>query len=87
MSRVGLRPDAGTGELYLDEHGPSLRALYDVADRGRSRVMHSSGQSGLPFSALYRSFVAPWSEVRYVPLWPAAEAAAQGGTLLVRPLK
>lgn len=28
VSRVGLRPDSTTGELYLDEHGPSYRGLY-----------------------------------------------------------
>lgn len=79
VSRVGLRPDATTGELYLDEHGPSLRALYDVAEPGNSRVMHSTGQSGIVFSPLYRSFVAPWAAVRYVPLW----APEGGGELLV----
>ncbi len=67
--RVGLRPDSSTGELYLDEHGPSMRALYDLKDSAQSRVMHSSGQSGLPWSALYRRFVEPWRQVRYVPLW------------------
>uniref|UniRef100_UPI00179B5D89 penicillin acylase family protein n=1 Tax=Methylibium sp. TaxID=2067992 RepID=UPI00179B5D89 len=36
VSRVGLRPDAVTGELYLDEHGPGLRALYDLGDRAKS---------------------------------------------------
>ncbi len=75
VSRVGLRPDATTGELYLNEHGPSLRALYDVAEPANSRVMHSTGQSGILFSPLYRSFVAPWTAVRYVPLWPQGEAA------------
>jgi penicillin amidase len=77
VSRVGLRPDASTGELYLDEHGPSLRALYDLADPLQSRVMHSTGQSGIVFSPLYRSFLAPWQRVRYVPLWPAANAASE----------
>ncbi len=85
VSRVGLRPDATTGELYLDEHGPSLRALYDVADPARSRVMHSTGQSGIVFSPLYRNFVQPWRQVRYLPLWPTAEAAAAAEVLLVRP--
>jgi penicillin amidase len=31
--------------------------------------MHSSGQSGIVFSPLYRSFVAPWEGVDHVPLW------------------
>ncbi len=71
VSRVAMRPDAATGELYLDEHGPSLRALYDLGDPAKSRVMHSSGQSGNVFSPLYRSFVKPWAAVEYVPLWGA----------------
>ena len=75
VSRVSLKHDPVTGELYLDEHGPSLRALYDVLDRSQSRVMHSTGQSGIVFSPLYRSFVAPWRDVRYVPLFPRGGAA------------
>ena len=82
VSRVGLKPDASTGELYLDEHGPSLRALYDLADPAQSRVMHSSGQSGIVWSPLYRNFVAPWTQVRYVPLWSQGEA---GSVLVVQP--
>ncbi len=53
VSRVNLRPDGTTGELYLDEHGPSLRALYDLGDPSQSRIMHSSGQSGIVFSPLW----------------------------------
>lgn len=74
VSRVGLTPDATTGELYLDEHGPSLRALYDLQDPARSRFMHSSGQSGLVFSSWYGSFLRPWTEGGYVPLWNAEPA-------------
>jgi penicillin amidase len=69
VSRVGLRPDAVTGELFLAEHGPSLRALYDLSNPQRSRFMHSSGQSGLVFSGHYRSFVDPWARVEYLPVW------------------
>ncbi len=69
VSRVSLRPLARTGELYLDEHGPSLRALYDLGDAAKSKIMHSSGQSGIAFSPLFRSFVEPWARVEYVPLW------------------
>ncbi|MBA2723715.1 MAG: penicillin acylase family protein, partial [Methylibium sp.] len=69
VSRVGLRPDAVTGELYLDEHGPGLRALYDLGDRAKSRFIHSSGQSGLAFSGHYRSFVERWAGGEYLPVW------------------
>jgi penicillin amidase len=81
VGQVSLRPDPTTGELYLDEHGPSLRALYDLGDPSRSRVMHSTGQSGIPFSAHYRDFVQPWSQVEYVPLWSAAAVS----TLVLKP--
>lgn len=82
VSRVGLRPDPTTGELYLDEHGPSLRAVYDLADRSKSGVMHSSGQSGIPWSPQYRDFLPQWAAVKYVPLWPKDAPAA---TLTIRP--
>ncbi|MEO7007897.1 MAG: penicillin acylase family protein [Caldimonas sp.] len=82
-ARVNLRPDSTTGELYLDEHGPSLRALYDLGDPAQSRVMHSTGQSGNVFSAQYRDFVAPWTRVEYVPLWRAPAVA----TLVLQPSK
>lgn len=84
VSRVGLRPDSTTGELFLDEHGPSLRAIYDVGDRSNSVVMHSTGQGGLPFLASYRSFVDAWASGQAVALWPQADAAV-GGSLLIRP--
>lgn len=69
VSRVGLKPDATTGELYLDEHGPSMRALYDLGDPAKSRFIFSSGQSGLPFSPHYRDFLEPWRRVEDLPLW------------------
>lgn len=72
VSRVALKPDATTGELYLDEHGPSLRAIYDLGDPSQSRFMHSTGQSGLFFSPLYRSFVDRWARVEDVPVWGGA---------------
>lgn len=86
VSRVGLKADATTGEYYLDEHGPSLRGLYDLADRSRSRIIHSTGQSGIPWSPQYRSFAEVWRGVGYVPLFPAAGGAGWQ-TLVVTPAK
>ena len=82
VGRVSLRPDATTGEHYLDEHGPSMRALYDLGDPTQSRVMLSTGQSGIVLSPLYRRFVKPWAEVGYRPLWSSAPAV---GTLHLLP--
>ncbi|WOB10486.1 penicillin acylase family protein [Piscinibacter gummiphilus] len=74
VSRVSQKPDATTGELYLDEHGPSFRAVYDLADPGKSRFMHSTGQSGIVFSPQYRSFMDRWREVQGVPVWASEPA-------------
>jgi penicillin G amidase len=74
VSRVNIVPDKHTGELYLAEHAPSLRAIYDLGDPVRSRIMQSSGQSGLPFAAAYRNFVGRWVKVEDVPLWGGAAA-------------
>ena len=65
----GCDPTRPPARLYLDEHGAGLRALYDLADPRRSRIMLSSGQSGLAFSGQYRNFLQPWSRVEFVPLW------------------
>ncbi len=76
VAQVALRPDPTTGEYYLDNHGPSLRAIYDLADRSKSSFMHSTGQSGIPWSPHYRDFVAPWAAVQYLPLWTQATPVA-----------
>ena len=73
-ARVAYKADATTGERYLLEHGPSLRAIYDVADLSQSRFMHSSGQSGLFWSPHYRDFVEPWVRIEYVPVWGVKDA-------------
>lgn len=81
-SRVVLREAAAGGDLYWTDHGPSLRAIYDLADAARSRFMHSTGQSGIVFSPWYGDFAAPWAQVRYVPLWSAEPPAH---TLVLQP--
>ena len=70
VGRVRLRPD-WAGDLYTNDHGPGLRALYDLGDPARSRVMISTGQSGLPWSRHYNDLLAPWLRVDYLPLWSA----------------
>ncbi len=77
VSRVNLRPDKLSGDLFHSDHGPSLRALYDLGDPQQSRVMSSTGQSGNVFSGAYRSFLKPWAAVQYVPLWPRPGDAAE----------
>ncbi len=81
VARVNYKADATTGERYLNEHGPSLRALYDLGDVSQSKFMHSTGQSGLFWDVHYRDFVEPWTRVEYIPVW--ASAAPQQ-TLVIR---
>ena len=85
VSRVSLKADASTAEFYLSEHGPSLRGLYDLADASQSRVMHSTGQSGIPWSPLFRRFSGPWVKGESVPLWPAAGGEVK--TLVITPAR
>ena len=85
VSRVVLQPDATTGELFLSDHAPSMRAIYDLGDLSQSRFMHSTGQSGLPMSRYFRNFVQPWAQVQYVPVWPAAQPSVPPQVLTLRP--
>jgi penicillin amidase len=82
--RVGLGGPAA--QRYRSTHGPSLKAVYDVADRTRSRFIHSSGQSGLPWRSQYGGWLHDWAQGKGVPVWPANEPeSAEAGLLTIRP--
>jgi penicillin G amidase len=81
-TQVGLRRDARTGAQYHVAHSASLRAVYDLADRSKSGVVHSSGQSGNVFSPRYRNFLGPWARGELLPLWPQG---APESVLVVKP--
>lgn len=74
VSRVNLRPD-WAGALYTDDHGPSLRTLMDVGTPTQSRMVQSTGQSGLPWRATYRDLLPMWRDGRYLPMWPTSPPA------------
>ena len=61
-------------EPFVSTHGPSLRAIYDLADLDRSLFIHSSGQSGNVLSPLYRNFEARWRSGEYVTIPTRREA-------------
>jgi len=82
--RVGLGGPAD--QRYRSTHGPSLKAVYDLADRNRSRFIHSSGQSGLPWRTNYGGWLRDWAQGRGVPVWAASEAMGrEQGALTIRP--
>ena len=67
---VGRNNPWNPADPFTNRWAASLRAIYDVVDLRQSRFIHSTGQSGIVFSPLYRSFVEPWRAVHYVPVWP-----------------
>lgn len=65
---VGRHMIYNEAEPFVNRHAASLRALYDFANLENSRFMHSTGQSGIVFSPLYRSFSERWAAVQYIPM-------------------
>jgi len=56
---------------------PAMRMVIDLADLTRSVGIHSTGQSGHPFSQLYDSMIADWQAIRAYPmLWTREEIEA-----------
>ena len=53
---------------FASTHGPSLRAIYDLADLDGSLFIHSTGQSGNVLSPLYDSFEERWRNGEYVTI-------------------
>lgn len=84
---VGRNSLVNETEPFAARHAASLRAIYDLSDLDRSHFMFSSGQSGNPFSQLYRNFNAPWANVEYIPMSMnrAAIEERQIGTLRLIP--
>ena len=80
VGRYTLKGD----EPYLNEHAPSLRAIYDLANPAASGFMHSTGQSGIVLSDHFDDFVRPWAEVKDVPVWSADRTGASPQTLVLR---
>lgn len=72
---------------FANRHAASLRALYDLSDLENSRFMHSTGQSGIVFSPLYRNYSERWAQVAYLPMKMKRDAVEvnQLGTLTLRP--
>ena len=59
---------------FATTHGPSFRAVYDLADLERSLFVQSTGQSGNVLSPWYRSFEKGWRDGEYVTI-PTGRAA------------
>jgi penicillin amidase len=53
---------------FANRGGSTYRAIYDFADLERSLYIHTTGQSGNPFSPFYRSFAERWAKVDYIEI-------------------
>jgi penicillin G amidase len=79
------RMDFASAEPFGNRHAASYRAIYEFADLDRSLYMHSTGQSGNPFSAFYRSFVQRWASVDYIEIATKRDRISALGTWTLRP--
>jgi len=59
---------------FASAHGPSFRAIYDLADLDRSLFVQSTGQSGNILSPWYRNLEKRWRAGDYIPI-PTDRAA------------
>jgi penicillin amidase len=82
---VGRHDIANEDDPFASDHGPSLRAIYDLADLDRSLFMISTGQSGNVLSPHYDDFADLWRRVDYIAIRASGEDVAAGakGTLVL----
>ena len=81
---VGAMEFDDAAEPFASRHGPSYRAIYDLADPDASVFIQSAGQSGNVLSPLYRSFTERWARIQYVPMVTnRAKIEASGAQRLV----
>jgi penicillin amidase len=53
---------------FANRGAASCRAIYDLSNLDNSQFIHTTGQSGNPFSPLYRSFAERWSNGEYIAI-------------------
>lgn len=74
---------------FDSDYGAGYRALYDLADRERSRFVLSTGQSGHPLSPHYADQNELWARGEDLPMWTRRETLSVGalGTLRLTPAR
>jgi len=61
--------DVGSGDLTV-RYLPSMRMIIDLGDLTRSIAIHTTGQSGHPYSEHYDDMIDAWLNMEYYPmLW------------------
>ena len=79
--------DFGADNPFANRGAASCRAIYDLADLDSSLFIHTTGQSGNPFSPFYRSMAERWSKGEYIRVPTARVEIERGaiGTWTLRP--
>lgn len=71
---------------YANVHASSYRAIYDMGDLDRSLWIHTTGQSGNPFSPHYDDMAEMWARGEYLTMTTKREeieAGADGSFMLI----
>jgi len=68
--------DASSGN-FDTLSGPSLRMIVDLGDLSQSVTVHTTGESGHPYSEHYDDMITSWRNIRYHPmLWTRQQVEA-----------
>ncbi len=75
--------DASSGSFALTWL-PSMRMIVDLGDLTRSITVHTTGQSGHPYSEHYDDMIDPWRNIEYYPmLWTQEQVEAAAVSRLI----
>ena len=87
VGQLGLRTGRDWRAPYATRHGPSLRAIYDLAPGATGEWITTTGQVGHPFAENYGDLLQSWRKVEYRPItWDRPSNDPQPHkTLLLRP--
>jgi penicillin amidase len=72
--------DFGADLPFANRGAASCRAIYDLSNLEESLFIHTTGQSGNPFSPFYRSMAERWSKGEYIRI-PTARAEIERGAI------
>lgn len=70
----------GSGRDFVVRTLPSMRMIVDLSDLDASLTIHTTGQSGHPFSAHYGDMVDMWRNIEYKPML-FTRGAVEAGTV------
>ena len=75
------------GEGFAVDWLPSMRMIVDFSDLSKSVAVHTTGQSGHPYSPHYSDMIDLWLNIEYHPmLWSRAQVEASAvATLILNP--